>query len=88
LKQSNKTNEGSKLVLWAQISLKGIGVIMQEEFEDTKDVFRIRISKKNRQHKCFPLMIRVLDIDTVLMIRVLDIDTVLMIRVLDIDTVQ
>ena len=46
--------EGSKLDLWAQISLKGIGAIMQEEFEDTKDVFRIRISKKNRLSKFFP----------------------------------
>jgi hypothetical protein len=24
--------------------------ILQEEFEDTKEVIRIRISKKNRQH--------------------------------------
>jgi hypothetical protein len=27
-------------------------VMMYEEFEDTKGVIRIRISKKNRQHNC------------------------------------
>ena len=27
-----------------------VGVVIQEEFEDTKGVIRIRVSKKNRQH--------------------------------------
>jgi hypothetical protein len=26
--------------------------VLREEFEDTKGVFRIRLSKKNRQHNC------------------------------------
>ena len=39
--------------LWIQLhSFYRVEIFLQEEFEDTKGVIRICISKKNRQHNC------------------------------------
>ena len=39
--------------LWIQLhSFHRVEIFLQEEFEDSKGVIRICISKKNKQHNC------------------------------------
>jgi hypothetical protein len=40
----------SNFVLLVQMTIQKCFVSFEEEFEDTKEVIRIRKSKKNRQH--------------------------------------
>ena len=54
VKSTEVTPVGGKQLIYALFYL------LQEEFEDTKGVIRIRKSKKNRQHNGFDLHVLVL----------------------------